>query len=95
LQTTKASGKLGPLAALWKMKISYHIQAKKSFSMPTHNKPLPQIILKKKKTTQHTKQNKTIHKRRKPTSTLMSKWESVYLNTIPNQFCTTLQLAKL
>jgi hypothetical protein len=51
LQTTKASGKLGPLAALWKMKISYHIQAKKSFSMPTHNKPLPQIILEKKKTT--------------------------------------------
>jgi hypothetical protein len=57
LQTTKASSKLGPLAALWKMKISYHIQAKKSFSMPTHNKPLPQIILKKKETTQHTKQN--------------------------------------
>lgn len=40
-------------------------------------------------------QNKTIHKRRKPTSTLMPNWESVYLNTIPNQFCTTLQLAKL
>jgi hypothetical protein len=27
--------------------------------MPTHNKPLPQIVLKKKKTTQHTIQNKT------------------------------------
>jgi hypothetical protein len=26
---------------------------------------------------------------------LMPNWESVYLNTIPNQFCTTLQLAKL
>jgi hypothetical protein len=79
LQTTKASSKLGPLAALWKMKISYHIQAKKIVldAHPQQTSSTNRTEEKENNPTYNTKQNKTIHKRRKPTSTSMPNWESV------------------